>query len=560
MKQSTFKSTNQLSKTNNTLSEINNPFFKIKNLAKYSNNKIFTTLCAILFLSFFTTVICPENISASVKKTKSSTKSITMKSAAKTKTIKITSKNNKNESSNKNESLSDKNESPVHTNKSSEMLAYFAKFTGKQIKNYTQYSSVVKNNETIVQILKPYGMTHADIFEFAKTNKKTFSLRQIKVGKAYSVISENDSIKKARYLIYEKDTKKYIVLPINDYSHVNEIDSTKICDSKSDKKSARTTTISDKTISDNKSDNDIRIKQVSGIIKSSLHKTAAHMGLNKKMTNHLTSIFKNTSALSNLHKGDLIQVAYQEKYVKGKRVKTGVITAAIITSRNKSYHAYRFTYNGKHGYYDENGNSLNSSFLKAPLKYKEISSGFSARRFHPIKHIYQPHPGIDYAAPKGTPIKSVGDGVVIFKGYADSAGNYMKIRHPGVGISEYMHMSGFHSSIKVNKKVSRGDIIGYVGTTGYATGPHLDLRFMVNKQYVDYRKLKLPHGNPLPKKFRNIFLQQVALLNKQWNRTARRELSMNTINPLMNTANPLINKANPFIKPDMLSFMEHSQS
>lgn len=282
----------------------------------------------------------------------------------------------------------------------------------------------------------------------------------------------------------------------------------------------------------NQKDSNVRIKQVSGIIKNSLHKTAVKMGLNKKLINLLSSIFKNTSALSNIQKGDLVQVAYQEKYVNGKRVKTGVITAAIITSKSKTYYAYRFTYNGKHGYYDENGNSLESSFLKAPLLYREISSGFSTRRFHPIKHIYQPHPGIDYAAPIGTPVKSVGDGIVVLKGSADSAGNYLKIKHPGTGISEYMHLSKFHKSIKVNKRVSKGDVIGYVGTTGYATGPHLDLRFIINDRYVDYRKLKLPYGDPLPKKFRNLFFQHVAMINKQWNRTATRELSINNARPL----------------------------
>ncbi|MBF0303084.1 MAG: peptidoglycan DD-metalloendopeptidase family protein [Desulfamplus sp.] len=277
----------------------------------------------------------------------------------------------------------------------------------------------------------------------------------------------------------------------------------------------------------------VRIRQVSGVVKSSLHKTAVKMGLNKKLTNQLISIFRNTSALPNIRKGDLVQVAYQEKHVNGKRVKTGVITAAIITSKNKSYHAYRFAYNGKHGYYDENGNSLESSFLKVPLKYREISSGFSGRRLHPIKHIFQPHNGIDYSAPKGTPIKSVGDGIVIFKGYEYSAGNYIKIKHASTGISEYMHLSKFHKSMTVNTKVSKGDVIGYVGDTGYATGPHLHLGFIVNNRYVDYSKLKLPHGEPLPKQFRNMFFQHVAMINKQWNRTARRELSFNNTNTVV---------------------------
>lgn len=263
-------------------------------------------------------------------------------------------------------------------------------------------------------------------------------------------------------------------------------------------------------------DANIRIKRVSGIIKSSLHNTAIKMRLNKNLINQLSSIFRNTSALSNIQKGDLIQVAYEEKYVNGKLITTGVITAAIITSKKKSYHAYSFTYNGKNGYYDENGNSLESSFLKAPLKYREISSSFSTRRFHPVKQTYQPHLGIDYAAPTGTPVRSVGDGIVIFKGYAGSAGNYMKIQHPGTGISEYMHLSKFDRSIKVNRMVSKGDIIGYVGDTGYATGSNLHLGFIVDNKSVDYTKLKLQLGNQLPKQFRNLFFQQIAMVNNQW--------------------------------------------
>jgi len=520
------------------------PSFKVINSPSKShqkvtiNHKIVTILFIIFFISFSITAIPPESASAGTKKNKSITKSKSNNSVSKnnrngSKHNKNVSKNNKNSSkSSKKVSKKEKKSSSSSSNRvvkikqsnHSELFAYFSRTTGNQSNNYTEYKSVVKKNETIVDILKPYGLTHADIFEFAKKNKKVFNLRQMKAGRAYSIISAKKTGKKATCLVYERAPKKYLLFPIYDSVNCNDDDSPKV---------SANTTEQESINSGNQSDSDIRIKQVSGIIKTSLHKTAARMGLNKKLTNQLTGIFKNTSALSNLRKGDMVQVAYQEKYVNGKRVKTGVITAAIITSKNKSYHAYRFTYNGKHGYYDENGNGLESSFLKAPLKYREISSGFSTRRFHPIKQIYQPHPGIDYAAPQGTPIKSVGDGIVIFKGYADSAGNYMKIKHPGTGISEYMHMSRFNSSIKVNKRVSKGDIIGYVGATGYATGPHLDLRFMVNNRYVDYRKIKLPHGNPLPRRFRNIFLQQVAMVNKQWNRTARRELSMNSVNTVM---------------------------
>ncbi len=346
--------------------------------------------------------------------------------------------------------------------------------------------------------------------------KKTSSISKKTSSKANKKISKSNKSKQTKSISKNKNKK--------DKANKNSRGAYK-----------KSKSVSTQAITAKEKNANVKIRQVSGIVRGSFHKTAAKMGLNKKLTNQLSSIFSNTNALSNLRKGDLIQVAYQEKYVNGKRVKTGVITAAIITSKTKSYHAYRFTYNGKHGYYDENGDSLEPSFLKAPLKYREISSGFSTRRFHPIKQVYQPHPGIDYAAPAGTPVKSVGDGVVIFKGYAKSAGNYLKIKHSGTAISEYMHLSKFHSSIKVNKKVSKGDVIGYVGSTGYATGPHLDLRFMVNNKYVDYRKLKLPHGEPLPKKFRNIFFQHVAMVNKQWNKPSRRELSFNTTNPVEET-------------------------
>jgi len=508
---------NQTVRTNHKKLSSNREF-SINHKKLITDNKTALFLLVIFLLSFSIIAIPPEKASASVKRHK-----VITRAAAKP------SKTSKSDSS-------------------SGLSLYFEKRTGNRIKDYNEYSSVIKKNETIVELLKPYGLTHADIFEFAKQNRKTFNLKELKAGQRYSIISEKNSGEKARYLIYEKAAKKYVILPI-DLNRNNDTGALQAADNNNDqpsttknslKQSSRNVDNPDGSSisksaknSDNQRNSEIKIRQVSGIIKTSLHKTAARMGLNRKLINQLSEIFKNTSALSNLHKGDIVQVAYQEQYVNGKRVKTGVITAAVITSRNRSYSAYRFTYNGKHGYYDENGNSLTSSFLKAPLKYREISSGFSTRRFHPIKHMYQPHPGIDYAAPKGTPIKSVGDGTVIFKGYAASAGNYMKIRHPGTGISEYMHMSRFHPSIKVNKKVSKGDIIGYVGATGYATGPHLDLRFIVNNRYVDYRKLKLPHGDPLPRKFRNVFLQHVAMVNKQWNRTARRELSMNSINPFM---------------------------
>ena len=142
-----------------------------------------------------------------------------------------------------------------------------------------------------------------------------------------------------------------------------------------------------------------------------------------------------------------------------------------------------------------------------------------------------PHPGIDYAAPKGTPIRSVGDGTVIFMGYCKSAGNYIKISHASVGVSQYMHMSKFNARIKKNQRVKKGQIIGYVGSTGYATGPHLDLRFKKNGKYVDYSKMNLPTGKSLAKIHKEIFLKQVATIKQQWEDAPRLSLNIPAKSP-----------------------------
>ncbi len=169
----------------------------------------------------------------------------------------------------------------------------------------------------------------------------------------------------------------------------------------------------------------------------------------------------------------------------------------VLRIKEKKLLAYEYEKDGVKSFFDENGKSLRREFLKAPLRFSRISSGFSRSRMHPILKIRRPHTGIDYAAPTGTPIHSIGDGTVIAKGYTKSAGYYIKIRHNSVYTSGYNHLSRYPKGISTGQRVSQSQIIGYVGSTGYATGPHLDFRMWKNGQAVDPLKIKAPPVKPI---------------------------------------------------------------
>ena len=370
----------------------------------------------------------------------------------------------------------------------SQAFSYFAKTHHLSLENYTEIRAQVKRGQTLSKLLKPHGLAHADILTAAKAAKRVFDVRKIRSGRWYSIIRMRGGEKALRYFIYEKNPKNYVVFDFDETITVY--------------------------LGNNKTQ--LKSRYVQGEMATTLQDLFTDLHIPAKIMAQFQRVLGDRVNLKNLKKGDRVQVIYDEKYLLGNPVGTGPLTAALVTTDTGTYQAFRYTVNGRSGYYDEHGNSLEKSFLKDALKYRKITSGFSNRRFHPVKKRYQSHPGIDYAAPRGTPVKSVGDGIVTFKGYCRSAGNYMKIEHPGVGISEYLHFSKFHPSIKKGKKVSKGDVIGYVGSTGYATGPHLDLRFMMNGRYVDYSKLKLPDGAPIAKSEIPSFLEHVALVASRW--------------------------------------------
>jgi len=188
-----------------------------------------------------------------------------------------------------------------------------------------------------------------------------------------------------------------------------------------------------------------------------------------------------------LQKNDYFKVIFDEELISKKSVGIPKIYAAMFHHKGKDYYGFYFEQSGDGDYFDEEGNSVKKQFLKVPLKFTRISSGFSRRRLHPILKRYRPHLGIDFAAPTGTPVHSVGDGVVIIVGYQKrGAGRFVKIRHGRKYKSGYLHLSRFARGIRKGVRVKQGQIIGYVGSTGLATGPHLDFRFWENGVNINY--------------------------------------------------------------------------
>ncbi len=246
----------------------------------------------------------------------------------------------------------------------------------------------------------------------------------------------------------------------------------------------------------------------SGSIEDNLYSSGLKAGLAPSIILELSDIFSSQiDFTTDLRKGDTFSVIVSKNPGSLRR-----ILAARLNVNGETYEAYYFKVpNSQGAYYDENGNSLEKSFLKAPLQYRRISSFFTKKRFHPILKIYRPHFGIDYAAPMKTPVSSVGDGKVIFVGTKGGFGKIVEIKHDDTYTSSYGHLSKFAPKLKVGKMVKKGEVIGYVGMTGLATGPHLDFRFYEKGRPVDFTKISPTHRLSIPQ---NMMAQYQSLRNK----------------------------------------------
>lgn len=327
----------------------------------------------------------------------------------------------------------------------------------------------VKRNQNLSEILLPYGVPYATIDQLAKASKEVFDVRKLAAGKPYTIYCTKDSAGLATCFVYEPNAVDYVVFNMKDSVHIYK----------------------------GKKDIEKRTKYVKGIVNSSLYVDLKKQNADPLLAIELSEIYAWTIDFYRIQKGDEFEVLYTENYVDGKSIGVDQILASTFTHFGKPIKAYYFEGENEKGYFDDEGNNLKKAFLKAPVKYSRISSGFSMRRFHPVQKRYKAHLGTDYAAPKGTPIMAVGDGVITEARFKRNNGNYVKMRHNSVYSTQYLHMSKIASGIKPGVRVSQGDVIGYVGSTGLATGPHVCFRFWKNGKQVDHRREELPPSEPI---------------------------------------------------------------
>lgn len=272
---------------------------------------------------------------------------------------------------------------------------------------------------------------------------------------------------------------------------------------------------------------------VQGAISSSLFETVVDIGESEGLAIQLADIFAwDINFFHGLRKGDHFTAVVEKRSRNGHPVSNGRVLAASFTVQGTTYRAFHFQDGAQPpGYYDLDGRSLRKAFLKAPLSFSRISSGFNMKRRHPVTKRVKEHPAIDYAAPTGTPVKSVGNGKVTFAGYRKYNGNYVKIRHPGGWMTMYNHLSRFGKKIRPGTKVIQGQVIGYVGSTGLSTGPHLDFRLYKNGKPLNPLTIKSPPARPISRaniaKFRVVTAELMALMeNPQLRQAARTQRTL----------------------------------
>ena len=336
--------------------------------------------------------------------------------------------------------------------------------------NFIIEEGTVGKNENLSLILSKYKVSPAKIHEISQRCKDIFDVRSIRRGQNYTLFLAQDSLHTPEFFIYEKNALEYVVIVSKDTADIYV----------------------------GKKDITTKEKMANIIINSNLWNAMVDAQTDPMLAVTLSDIYAWSIDFYGIAKGDSVRVLYEQSYVEDKPLQDFNVKAAIFTNSGKDFYAIPFEQNEKLAYFDEDGNSLQKTFLKAPLKYSRISSGFSNNRFHPVLKRYRAHHGVDYAAPTGTEVHTIGDGVVVKKAYqANGGGNYVTIKHNSVYTTTYMHLSKFAKGIQPGKRVKQGDVIGYVGSTGLATGPHLDFRVYKNGTPINPLKMSSPPKEPI---------------------------------------------------------------
>ena len=369
-----------------------------------------------------------------------------------------------------------------------------------QLSDFVFEKDTVRKGDFFGSIMDRSGVLPGKVYQITESIPDSlFNFRRINVGRPYTLLKSKDSLETPVGFIYEH----------------NAIDYTKVFfgDSIYAVKEKKPVTVKQKV--------------ASGVITSSLSNAIDEAGISYEITSRFADIYQWSVDFFRLQKGDQFKIIYNEKFINDS-IFAGVesIDAAILKHKGREFYAFNFLVDstvGRYDFFDEEAVTLRSFFLKAPLQYSRISSRYTPRRFHPVQKRWKAHKGTDYAAPTGTPIWSTADGVVTKSGYTSGNGNYVKVKHTNTYSTQYLHMS--KRAVKVGEYVKQGEVIGYVGSTGLATGPHVCYRFWVNGEQVDPYKQDLPDAEPMKEEMKPSYFEFIKPLKESLDETEYIELS-----------------------------------
>ena len=332
-------------------------------------------------------------------------------------------------------------------------------------------TSIMEPNQFVGEILNNNGISYSRIAELENRAKDIFDVRNIRAGKRFHLVKKDSCHNDALAFIYEPNPLRYVIYDFRDSVDVAVVEK----------------------------DYSLVVETASGEIKSSLWQSMTDQNINPGVIDLMEDALASSVSFYHTKKGDRFKVIYERKYIDGEPVSLGRMLGAYFENRYGEYYSVFYENDLYTGFYDMEGRPSKKAFLKSPIKGSaRISSRFNRRRLHPIKKRRIPHLGTDYAAPYGTPILAVADGVITKASYARNNGKYVKMRHDGTYETQYLHMQRFAKGIKPGVNVSQGTIIGYVGSTGLATGPHVCFRFWKNKKQIDHLRENFPPAEPMP--------------------------------------------------------------
>ena len=347
-------------------------------------------------------------------------------------------------------------------------------------------SGVIAKGDSASELLSPY-MSAGSVQQLLHVTRKLHPLSNLRTGQPYTLVCSPDGKGMERFEYEINDRKKLIVTKTDEglVAHVEPIVY------------------------------DFSLVRVSGTIRSSLFETLASTGESPILAVRIADIFgSEINFIKDLREGDSFSLLIEKRFRENEFKGYGNVLGATFTNQGKTYEAYSFATEDGEAFFNAKGESLKKTLLKAPLAFTRISSGYSMNRKHPIFKTRKPHQGVDYAAPTGTPVKAVGDGTIEKAGWGKGFGNMVILKHSGGLESMYSHLSGFASGAKRGARVKQGQVIGYVGATGYATGPHLDFRLKQNGKYVNPAKVVAPRGGSIPRSRMKDFKSRKALIGE----------------------------------------------